>query len=73
LKFSLEVSMNRPASSDLSENAMACTTKSRLPQRSAIWAKPASRLASSVTSISMRKSEPMLAASGSTRFFSVSP
>ena len=52
---------------------MACTRKSRLPQRSARVAKVASSEASSVTSQGTTMSEPTEAASGLTRLPSASP
>ncbi|OIQ71378.1 hypothetical protein GALL_470040 [mine drainage metagenome] len=73
LKFSRLVLMNRPVNSFLSENAMAWTRKSILPQRAFNSAKAASSEVSSVTSTSTRKSEPSEAASGSTRLPNASP
>ena len=73
LKFARLVFRNRPVNSDLSEKAMACTTKSMLGQRSPNWAKAASNDASSVTSTSTMKSLPTLSASGFRRLPKASP
>ena len=72
-KFSREVSRYSPSSSDLSEKAMACTTKSSVPQASFRVSKTASMLASSVTSQGSTSSERTDSASGLTRRANASP
>ena len=72
-KLSREVSRYRPRNSFLSENPMAWTRKSILPQRFSISAKSASTLSMSATSQGTTKSDPNWAAKGSTRFFNASP
>ena len=73
LKLARLVLMKRPVSSFLSENAMAWTTKSRVPHSSFSLAKAASSEASSVTSTSISSELPTDCANGSTRLPNASP
>ena len=67
------LSTKEPCSSFLLAKATEWTTKSNVPHRRSISAKAASIEASSVTSAGVRKSTPMLSASGRTRRSRLSP